>query len=94
MAVLPSVSGRPRRPRGEAVTAGGGMTREEALAEARRRWQGECDTFRSPFARKYAKSFTVGVVVRWGRRVISWDVKGEGRSYEAAFADADRRAAK
>lgn len=78
------------------------MTRAEALAEARRRW--ECGLDRGDAWRKSITSPGV-----FDRKIIGWryfvgavvsppwatvpyrSAKGEGPSWEAAFADADRR---
>lgn len=82
------------------------MTRADALAEARKRWgeKGEVNIFTEdaslvPEGEEAIQQFEVGVLI------VVWDdddeplsrheepaVKGSGDSWEAAFADADRRA--
>ena len=65
------------------TTPGGGMTREEARAEARKRWGGN------------GQAFTVGAKpLYWvGDGILCGATEwGSGESWEAAFADADRRA--
>lgn len=80
------------------------MTRQEALAEARKRWgpKGWVSTFYEdasmvPDGEEPLQQQEVGLLV------VEWDddhvhaseeflVKGSGDSWEAAFLDADRRA--
>ena len=74
------------------------MTRAEALAEAQRRWgsYGDAPHSYAPATAYWipcaddTETFYVGTLKADG----SADVKGSGDSWEAAFADADRRAAR
>lgn len=74
------------------------MTRTEALAEAQRRWgtSGEVNTLTEPRSmREVGDSplslYEVGILEGGGG---DWDVRGSGDSWEAAFADADRKEAR
>ena len=62
------------------------MTRAEALAEARRRWTGarvDID-IHSPPCSLHRPVYILG-------QLQGWERVGSGPSWEAAFADADRR---
>jgi len=58
------------------------MTKAQALAEARRRWGPFAIVFRLPNGTHR---------VRAERGAVFYKEAGEGISYDAAFADADRR---
>ena len=63
----------------------GYMTSEEALLEARRRWGLKA------FAVMVAKSFVVGTAQFPLMGDAIFNMRGVGDSWEAAFAEADRR---
>lgn len=68
------------------------MTRAQALAEARRRWGPEA--FAMPY--RHRPLVMVGIIVpakdlTTGEPTTAHVQKGEGHSWEAAFADADKR---
>ena len=70
----------------------GQMTREEALAEARRRWGGNAvaTDVLAMFASK--QGYEVGVMIGNEKKELKWtDTYGRGDSWEAAFEDATRR---
>jgi hypothetical protein len=59
------------------------MTRDEAQAEARRRWGSD------GYAWTDSAGYRVGVIPR--DKITGGIIRGRGPTYEAAFADADRR---
>lgn len=68
------------------------MTREAALAEARRRWGPTADAWGGDGKPFYGVRIVGTVVVRRVRGKFRETRKGVGPSWESAFADADRRA--
>ena len=68
------------------------MTKRDALAEARRRWGFLGSVWYYPKC-SHSFHFRVGTTRRAGpdRLLVDCKVKGIGGTWEAAFADADRR---
>lgn len=68
------------------------MTRAEALAEAQRRWGTNAYVQRGPISDTYRVGTEHFDPFYPGNPADHFEVKGSGDSWEAAFADADRRA--
>ena len=66
------------------------MTRSEALAEARRRWAARADEVRLSAFRP--RGLPARLSIRLPSEAGYLETIGSGQTWEAAFADADRRA--